>query len=311
MVDEVVAEESICESGVTGVPQLEIRQHHAGARVAAARRTFFSTPGCSHQPSSCSRRECHDDAADVGGGNVTWHIGTSGWSYDHWGGVLYPDGLPVGRRRDVYSAEFDTVELNASFYRWPSPKTFAGWRDRLPSGFLLSAKAPQWLTHGRRLRDPEAWIERIVAGWHELGPRRAVLLTQLPPDMERDDARLDYFLGAVPDWIRVAVELRHPSWDHDDVYRILEHHQAAYCVVSGADIPCVLRATTDIVYVRMHGPDHDHLYAGSYSDDDLRWWAERVREWHATGHSVFVYFNNDGDGNAVRNARTLRGYLAR
>ena len=242
---------------------------------------------------------------------MTSHIGTSGWSYDHWAGVLYPDGLPVGRRRDVYAAEFDTVELNASFYRWPITKSFAGWRDRLPEGFLLSAKAPQWLTHGRRLREPEAWIERIAAGWHELGPRRAVLLVQLPPDMERDDARLDYFLGALPQWIRVAVELRHFSWDHEDVYRLLERHRAAYCVVSGANIPCVLRATSDIVYVRMHGPDHDHLYAGSYSDDDLRWWADRVREWESSGHTVFVYFNNDGDGNAVTNARTLRQFLAR
>lgn len=241
---------------------------------------------------------------------MTSHIGTSGWSYDHWAGVLYPDGLPVSRRREVYAAEFDTVELNASFYRWPTPKSFVGWRERLPKGFLLSAKAPQWLTHGRRLREPEAWVERIVAGWHELGQRRAVLLVQLPPDMERDDARLDYFLGALPEWIRVAVELRHPSWDDEDVYRLLERHRAAYCVVSGANIPCVLRATSDIVYVRMHGPDHDHLYAGSYSDDDLHWWADRVREWETTGHTVFVYFNNDGEGNAVRNARTLREFLS-
>jgi len=241
---------------------------------------------------------------------MTAHIGTSGWSYDHWNGVLYPDGLAPSRRRDVYATEFDTVELNASFYRWPTTRSFAGWRDRLPDGFLLSAKAPQWLTHGRRLREPEAWIERIVAGWHELGPRRAVLLVQLPPDMVRDDARLDYFLGALPEWISVAVEFRHPSWDQEDVYRLLERHHAAYCVMSGANLPCVLRATSNIVYVRMHGPDDGQLYAGSYSDADLRWWADRIREWEASDHVVFVYFNNDGDGNAVRNARTLKALLA-
>jgi uncharacterized protein YecE (DUF72 family) len=241
--------------------------------------------------------------------DVGIRIGTSGWSYDHWADILYPNGLPVGRRRDVYVAEFDTVELNASFYRWPTPKTFAGWRERLPPGFALSAKAPQWLTHGRRLREPEEWIRRIEAGWHELADKRAMLVVQLPPDMQRDDARLDFFLGALPEWIRVAVELRHPTWDDEAVYRMLERHNAAYCVMSGAGLPCVLRATSDTVYVRMHGPDDEHLYAGSYSDDDLHWWADRLREWDASGRDVFVYFNNDGAGNAVRNARTLRHFV--
>jgi uncharacterized protein YecE (DUF72 family) len=127
--------------------------------------------------------------------------------------------------------------------------------------------------------------------------------------LERDDARLDYFLGALPAWMRVSVELRHPSWNHEDVFRLLERRNAIYCVMSGADLPCVLRATSDIVYLRMHGPDHHHLYAGSYSDEDLRWWADRVTEWNATS-DVYVYFNNDGDGNAVRNADSLRGILA-
>ena len=106
----------------------------------------------------------------------------------------------------------------------------------------------------------------------------------------------------MPDWIRIAVELRHPSWDCEDVYRLLEHHNAAYCVMSGAGLPCVLRATADFVYVRLHGPDHHHLYGGSYSDADLSWWRDRLREWESTGKDVFVYFNNDGEANAVRNA---------
>jgi uncharacterized protein YecE (DUF72 family) len=237
------------------------------------------------------------------------HIGTSGWSYDHWNGVLYPPGLPASRRLDAYTARFPTVELNASFYRWPPPPTFARWRDRLPPGFLLSAKAPRWLTHGRRLLHPESWIDRIAASWHELGDRRAVLLVQLPPDLERDDARLAYFLEAMPPWIRVAVEWRHASWNDEGVFRLLEDHGAAMCVMSGAGLPCVLRATSDIVYVRMHGPDHERLYAGSYSDTDLAWWADRIREWRESEKDVYVYFNNDGDGNAVRNAQTLTDLL--
>ena len=148
-------------------------------------------------------------------------------------------------------------------------------------------------------------------GWHELGDKRAVLLVQLAPSHARDDARLAYFLRLVPDWIRVAVEFRHRSWHCEEIFALLEAHGAAYCVMSGADLPCILRATTDFAYVRMHGPDHHHLYAGSYPDADLTWWADRIREWDTAGQDVFVYFNNDGNANAVRNARTLQVLLDR
>jgi uncharacterized protein YecE (DUF72 family) len=237
------------------------------------------------------------------------HIGTSGWSYDHWAGVLYPHGAKAGDRLGHYTGRFATVELNSSFYHWPRAATFAGWRTRLPDGFKLSVKAPRGLTHGKKLYAPEAWVERIAAGWHELGDRRAVLLVALAPDHARDDARLDYFLGLLPHWIPTAVELRHPSWIDEQVFALLEHHGAAYCVMSGAGLPCVLRATAPFVYVRLHGPDSQHLYAGSYSDADLSWWAERLREWDRANRTVFAYFNNDGGGNAVRNAATLRGLL--
>lgn len=240
---------------------------------------------------------------------MTIRIGTSGWSYDHWDGVLYPPGTPPAARLAHYVAEFDTVELNASFYRWPRSTTFASWRRRLPPGFLMSVKAPRGLTHARRLYGPETWTERVSQGWHELGDKRAVLLVQLAPQQERDDARLDYFLAGLPHWLPVAVELRHPSWQDDAVFALLERHRAAYVVMSGAGLPCVLRATAPVVYVRLHGPSHEHLYGGSYSEEDLRWWAERIREWERGGRDVLAYFNNDGGGNAVRNARTLRGLL--
>ena len=123
------------------------------------------------------------------------HVGTSGWSYDHWENVFYPPDLPARERLGYYAARFTTVELNASFYRWPREAAFASWRRRLPPGFLLSVKAPRGLTHGKKLFAPEAWIERIARCWHELGEKRAVLLVQLPPDFPRDDARLDYFLA--------------------------------------------------------------------------------------------------------------------
>jgi len=237
---------------------------------------------------------------------VTVHIGTSGWSYDHWEGVLYPPGLAPRDRLARYVSAFDTVELNASFYRWPPDVRFRSWNARLPPGFTMSVKGPRGLTHAKKLYSPEVWLERIKSGWHELGDKRAVLLMQLPPAMTRDDDRLSYFLARVPDWMPVAVELRHPSWNVDEVFGMLEHFGTAYCVMSGAGLPCILRATSEVVYVRLHGPSHDHLYGGSYSDDDLSWWAHRIAEWRAEGRSVYAYFNNDGDGNAVRNALTLK-----
>ena len=166
---------------------------------------------------------------------MTVHVGTSGWSYQHWNGVLYPPGTRPEHRLDVYVKQFDTVELNASFYRWPSPRTFAGWRDRLPAGFVFSVKAPRGLTHAKKLQAPEAWIERIRSGWHELGERRGQLLVQLGPNHVRDDSQLDDFLGRLPAWIRVAVEFRHPSWHNEPTFAVLERHRAAYCVMSGAE----------------------------------------------------------------------------
>ncbi len=234
------------------------------------------------------------------------HVGTSGWSYDHWDGVLYPPGTPPRDRLAHYVRRFDTVELNASFYRWPRTATFASWRRRLPPGFQLSVKAPRGLTHAKRLHAPETWVGRLTECWHELGDRRAVLLVQLPPTQARDDARLDFFLGLLPEWVRVAVEFRHPSWHDETVYALLERHGAAYCVMSGAGLPCVLRATARFVYVRLHGPDDAHLYAGSYPDAALRWWADRIGEWSRDGRDVYAYFNNDGHGHAVRNAEALR-----
>jgi uncharacterized protein YecE (DUF72 family) len=237
------------------------------------------------------------------------HIGTSGWSYDHWQGVLYPPGLPASKRRQVYVEHFDTVELNASFYRWPREQTFETWNRELPPGFVMTVKAPRGLTHARRLNNPGPWIDRLTKSWHALRDRRGALLFQLHPAHERDDARLDDFLALLPDWMDVAVEFRHPSWHVEEVMAVLERHGAAYVVMSGPKLPCILRATAPFVYVRFHGPDSDRMYAGSYSDDDLRWWAERIGEWRAQDRDVFAYFNNDGQGHAVRNADTLRALL--
>ena len=238
------------------------------------------------------------------------YIGTSGWSYEHWEGVLYPPELPARERLGVYLRRYNTVEVNSTFYRWPGERTFAHWEEQLPHSFLMTTKAPRGLTHAKRLYAPERWLQTVQRGMNRLKWRRGVLLVQLPPAFAYDYARLAYFLECVHGDMRVAMGFRHPSWHREEVFALLERTGTAYCIMSGAQLPCILRATADFVYVRLHGPDHNSLYAGSYSDDDLRWWATRIQEWRSAGREVFVYFNNDGGGNAVRNASTLQWMLA-
>lgn len=238
------------------------------------------------------------------------YIGTSGWSYEHWHGVLYPSGITPYERLGHYVSQFETVELNSSYYGWPSRAAFRSWKRRLPSGFQLSVKAAGALTHSRCLYAPEQWMVRMEKDLTILGDRCGPLLVQLPPTLPYDYPRLAFFLQQIPTGRRVALEFRHPSWHQEAVFSLLEQHQTAYCVMSGARLPCVLRAVAPFVYVRLHGPDRNHLYAGSYSEEDLRWWSERIREWEAQGKMVFAYFNNDGAGNAVRNAIRLKELLS-
>lgn len=233
-------------------------------------------------------------------------IGTSGWTYDHWAGVFYPEGLARSRWRDYYAEHFDTVELNASFYRWPGLRPFQGWSQSLPDGFAMSVKASRWLSHGRRLNDPDgAWADRLTAAMRTLGDRAGVVFVQLPGDVERDDDRLDAFLARMPDDVRVAMELRHPSWDDDAVAALLEKHRAAYVVTHGTGLHTVLRATAPFVYCRWHGPTDQPLYAGRYSPAALAGWAEQITRWREDGRDVWGYFDNDGSGHAPANAREL------
>lgn len=238
-------------------------------------------------------------------------IGTSGWTYGHWSGVFYPSDLAKARWRDYYVERFDTVELNASFYRWPGERSFRSWATGLPPGFRMAVKASRWLSHGRRLNDPDgAWAARLVAAMRLLGDRGGPVLVQLPGDFQRDDDRLAAFLASMAPEVPVALELRHPSWDNDETSALLEKHGAAFVVTHGTGLHTALRATAPFVYCRWHGPTSAPLYAGRYSPDEIRLWAERVEEWRREGREVWGYFDNDGSGHAVANAFELRDLLS-
>jgi uncharacterized protein YecE (DUF72 family) len=234
-------------------------------------------------------------------------IGCSGWSYEDWEGVLYPPRLPARERLRRYAEVFDTVEVNATFYRLQSPDTTARWAAETPDGFLFAVKASRYLTHVRRLRDAGTGVARLLdsiaplAEAGKLGP----LLWQLPGDFRRDDDRLAGLLAVLPGG-RHCFEFRHESWHCAPVLDLLRAHHAALVVADrGGRAPGPLELTTDWTYVRFHGGEDP---SGCYSDAELRAWAARIRDWRRSA-DVQAYFNNDWQGFAVRNAESLRALL--
>jgi len=221
-------------------------------------------------------------------------VGTSGFSYKEWKGKFYPDDLPAAQMLPYYAARLSTVEINNTFYRMPTEKTIAGWAAEVPAGFEFAIKAPQRITHQKRLKeagDVALAFVRIAKG---LGDKLGPLLFQLPPNMKKEAARLDAFLGVLPPGLRIAFEFRHLSWFEDDVYEILRKHRAALCIAEGEGLATPLVATTDWGYLR--------LRLGDYTDEAIGAWAERVRR--EAWSEAFVYFKHD-EGNAPALAAKL------
>jgi uncharacterized protein YecE (DUF72 family) len=239
------------------------------------------------------------------------HVGCSGWSYKEWRGRFYPDGLPQRRWFEHYATVFDTVEINNTFYRLPPPATVEGWRDQAPSGFTYAVKLGGFGSHRMKLRDAPTWLANHLDRTSRLGPALGPNLVQLPPRWRRNVGRLDDFLAAAPSDRRWAVELRDPSWVHDDVLEVLARHGAALCLHDLlADHPW--ERTTDWTYVRFHGPDalvepYAHRYGGR------RLWrvADRLGAWLDEGCDVYAYFNNDIGAHAPEDARWLDERLRR
>jgi uncharacterized protein YecE (DUF72 family) len=236
-------------------------------------------------------------------------IGTSGWHYKHWLGTFYPADLKVSRMFEFYQRYFDTVELNNSFYRLPTPDAFVAWRDSAPSNFIFAVKGSRFLTHNKKLKEPEQALQNLLPRSEILGEKLGPLLFQLPPKWKVNVERLEEFLRALPKQNRYAFEFREPSWHTPAVYQTLERHNAAYCIheLAGFHTPIVL--TANFSYVRLHGPGA--RYQGSYADEKLSEWAERISKWKRRLKAVYVYFDNDEAGYAPRNALELKRLVSR
>jgi len=243
------------------------------------------------------------------------HVGCSGWHYEHWRGRVYDEHLPTSAWLGEYALRFATVEINNSFYRLPSEHTFASWREQVPRGFLFAVKASRFLTHIKRLRDPEEPLERFFAHARPLGPTLGPVLYQLPPRWFPDEERLRHFLDVLPERIapgsrhRVfhVLEFRDARGYEPWVIELLHDHGVAMCVHDMPGSASPLLVTGPILYLRLHG--HGKKYGGSYPDAVLAEWAAWIARATASGRDAFVYFNNDMNGYAVSDATRLRAML--
>ncbi|MGH3320908.1 MAG: DUF72 domain-containing protein [Streptosporangiaceae bacterium] len=228
-------------------------------------------------------------------------VGTSGWQYRDWRGVLYPEGVPQRLWLETYAEAFTTVEVNNAFYRLPTYETFRSWRERTPEGFAVTVKASRYLTHIKRLRDPREPVERLMSAAAGLGDRLGPVLLQLPPNLTTRPELLDACLAAFPAGTRVAVEPRHASWWTDEVRAVLEGHGAALCWADRLGRPeTPLWRTAGWGYLRFHeGAARDWPRYGRRS---LRSWVQRLSRTWADDADVYVYFNNDPGGAAVYDA---------
>ncbi len=232
-------------------------------------------------------------------------VGTSGWTYPHWRGRFYPHSLPQRAWLAYYARHFPTVEVNYTFYRLPEATTFAAWRAAVPGTFVFAVKASRFITHLTRLRAGRGPVRRLLARAGRLGQTLGPVLFQLAPTFACDEARLAAFLAGLPPGRRYAIEFRHESWHRESVYRLLRRHRVACCVCDGPGLPRRIVRTAPFVYVRFHDSGAGR---GGYSEAQLRWWAGQIRD-VSGGRTAYLYFNNDWEAFAVRNAARLADLL--
>ncbi len=233
----------------------------------------------------------------------TLHIGTCGWHYTHWIGPFYPQGTRPAAFLDYYATRFSAVEVDNTFYRLPSQETLGRWRDGSPEDFAFTCKASRFITHMKKLKEPEKTLPPFFDGMAALGDKLKVVVFQLPPRWRCNLERLRSFLAALPKGRRYAFEFRDESWFDPAVYAALQDRGAAFCIYELAERQSPREVTADFVYLRLHGPGA--AYEGSYSARYLARLAERLRDWRREGRDCFVFFDNDAEGQAPRDALRL------
>ena len=231
-------------------------------------------------------------------------IGTSGWQYRHWRERFYPEGVAQKRWLEYYMERFQTVESNNAFYMLPKPETFKSWADRTPDDFIMAVKVTRYITHIKRLKDTAEPVERYLTNASQLGKKLGPVLLQLPPNLKADLDNLDLTLRHFGGRAQVSVEFRHDSWWTDECRQLLESHRANLCLADRGSRPITaLWKTTDWGYVRFH--------AGTaapepcYGRAAMRTWAQRIADDYGPDSDVYVYFNNDPEGCALRDAQVF------
>jgi len=231
------------------------------------------------------------------------HIGTSGWNYNHWKGVFYPDKISSDEMLSYYITQFNTLEINGTFYRLPSPKTLKHWKNTVPDHFIFSVKASRYITHMKKLNDPAESIKKFFDRVPLLGKKLGPILFQLPPHWHKNTGRLKTFIEALPDEYPYTFEFRDETWFDEDILKLLSEKNAAFCIyeLGGKESP--IHITSDFIYIRLHGPGEK--YQGNYTKKQLESWAVKFKSWVDQGKEIYCYFDNDYEGRAPQNARLL------
>ena len=233
-------------------------------------------------------------------------IGTSGWSYPDWAGNFYPSGLKSAEWLEFYSRQFNTVEINMTFYRSPRIEMIHNWVEKTPETFRFSLKASRQITHLKKLQKVELDLEHLAFLAKQFRGKIGCLLYQLPPSLTKDIELLTSFLEALPAGFRHVIEFRDQSWYSIDVYDLLSRYQVTLCIVSSGRLQPEIVVTSNLAYFRFHGLTGGYRYR--YSDDELKRWAEIMTPLEV--EEAYIYFNNDYRAQAVFNARKLRELLA-
>lgn len=236
-----------------------------------------------------------------------YYIGCSGWHYDHWRVLYYPEGLPKSKWLQFYAKQFSTVELNNSFYHLPSEKAFVTWRESSPDNFVFAVKVSRFITHIKRLRNLGSAVENFLSRACLLQDKLGPLLYQLPPNMKRNDELLKDFLSSLPRKYQHVFEFRHESWLDNSIFHILQQYNTGLCVFDMPGLSCPPIATADFAYLRFHGSES--LYSSCYSDEELSQWAQKIARLSKKVKAVYIYFNNDAEAFAVKNALTLIKFI--